>query len=72
MVNIDAKDIGRAFAHIVLSAMFVYDIMINQNRFGWDNAGIYSTMTIGGEGLLAFARIRYGTPPVEPAHADHD
>jgi len=53
--------LGRPFAHIIFSLMFVYDIIGNNNDFGWDNAGIYAVGTFGGEAVLQLAKLRYGS-----------
>lgn len=58
--GIEAADAGRWFAHIIFSVLFVWDVAVNGNPFGFDNAGIYGVVTLGSESLLKFAGMRYG------------
>lgn len=57
---IKTMSFGQVFAHLTFSALFIYDIIGNNNDFGWENAGLYAACTFGGEGILALAKLKYG------------
>lgn len=60
---INKAQAGRLYAHLTFSAMFIYDIMVLHDPFGWNNAIPYAIASFGGEAsvmLLKLAQLRYG------------
>lgn len=64
IANIISKaEAGRWYAHITFGAMFIYDIVILHDPFGWNNAIPYAIASFGGEAsvmLLKLAQLKYG------------